>query len=135
MPRLLHFRQHVVAEHLDLVFETGLDAARANTLRQRAHERKQQDRRADDREDGEKEDFLGHGYLTGGRRSASRCLATSRSRKSTRSPNSLTCVATWRSSSTSARRSRRSSAVSSSCAAVFLPSRAAIALPIGEMAS
>src|SRR6059036_2891634 len=33
----------------------------------------------------------GIGYLAGGSRSASRCFATSRSRKSTRSPSSLNC--------------------------------------------
>src|SRR6267142_2191647 len=45
------------------------------------------------------------GYLAGGRRSASRCLATIRSRKSTRSPNSLSCSGRWRMSSISRRSS------------------------------
>src|SRR5947207_3557659 len=75
----------------------------------------------------------GIGYLAGGSRSASRCFATNRSRKSTRSPSSLSCSGRCRISSTSPRSAFSSSAASSSTG--FLPEmRAANALPSGEMA-
>src|SRR5467141_2064931 len=77
-------------------------------------------------------------HLTGGSRSASRCFATRRSRKSTRSPSSLICSVRCRISSTSRRSSLTSSAVSSSpsTAPRFFPRmRAAKALPTGEMES
>src|SRR3989442_342777 len=77
-------------------------------------------------------------YLAGRSRSASRCFATNRSRKSTRSPSSLICSVMCRISSTSRRSSLTSSAVSSSpsTAPRFFPRmRAAKALPTGEMES
>src|SRR6266566_6341273 len=119
--RLLNLGQQVLTQHLQLFSDGGVDAARSDPLRKRAHQREQQHRRSNNGQDEKKDDFFGHAYLTGGSRSASRCLATRRSRKSTRSPSSLICSLTWRISSTSRRSSLTSSAVSSSSPAAFLP--------------
>src|SRR6267154_2546425 len=134
---LLNFGQEILAQHLQLFLHPGSVAVTwAYPLRECADQREQQHRRSNDRQDQKKHDFFGHGYLAGGSRSASRCFATRRSRKSTRSPSSLICSFQCRISSTSRRSSLTSSAVSSSSSAAFLPRmRAANAFPIGERES
>src|SRR5207245_7382351 len=122
---------------LQLFLHARVDTLSADAFRERADQREQQDCRPDDGEYEKEYDFFGHRYLTGGSRSAARCFATNRSRKSTRSPSSLSCSPKWRSSSTSPRSCRTSSVVSSvASAAPFFPRmRAAHAFPTGEIES
>src|SRR5438132_5337086 len=90
----------------------------------------------DEEEEGDR--FLRHHRLPGGAsRSASRCLASSRSAKSMRSLNSLTSVRSPCTSPTTSERSASSSARTSSGSAAppWRLIRSATALPTGEMAS
>src|SRR5207245_695040 len=137
-PHLLQLRDHVVAQRAHLVScpclwhgSQALGQGPDNWVEQ--HE---PSHHGDEEEEGDR--FLRHHRLPGGAsRSASRCLASSRSAKSMRSLNSLTSVRSPCTSPTTSERSASSSARTSSGSAAppWRLIRSATALPTGEMAS
>src|SRR5437773_4432299 len=127
-------RQHVLSQDLQLVLDGGI-GARPDALGQGPYQGKGEERDPGHRQHAEQDFVDRHVYLAGGRRSASRCCASNRSKKSTRSASSAICPVVWRSSSTSCRSSLISSVTSSSATGALRPViLAASALPIGEMA-